>query len=57
MINIQPINSEAAYASALEEIDELFDAVPNTPKGDKLDALTTLVEAYEAIHDPIDTSA
>ncbi len=28
----------------------LFEAKPDTPEGDRLDVLTTLVEAYENIH-------
>ena len=50
MVIIQPIKTEADYQQALHEIEALFDAVPNTPKGDRLDVLTTLVEAYEEKH-------
>jgi HTH-type transcriptional regulator/antitoxin HigA len=44
---IKPIKTEADYRQALQEIESLFDAVPNTPEGDRLEVLTTLVEAYE----------
>jgi HTH-type transcriptional regulator/antitoxin HigA len=44
---IKPIKTEADYRQALQEIESLFDAVPNTPEGDLLEILTTLVEAYE----------
>ena len=37
----------------LEEIERLFDAVPDTPEGDRLEVLTTLVEAYEEKHYPV----
>jgi HTH-type transcriptional regulator/antitoxin HigA len=47
-VDIHPIKTEADYEAALAEIEDLFDAVPNTPAGDRLDVLTTLVEAYEA---------
>ena len=47
-MNIRPIKTETDYRAALTEIETLFDAVPNTPEGDRLDVLTTLVEAYEA---------
>jgi HTH-type transcriptional regulator/antitoxin HigA len=47
---IRPIKTETDYRAALAEIETLFDAVPNTPEGDRLDVLTTLVEAYEAQH-------
>ena len=40
---------------ALKEIEQLFDAKPNTPRGDRLDVLTTLVYAYEEKHYPIDS--
>jgi HTH-type transcriptional regulator / antitoxin HigA len=49
-MNIKPIKSEKDYQAALIEIEKLFDAVPNTPKGDRLDILITLVEAYEEKH-------
>src|SRR6266404_4022185 len=38
---------------ALAEIERLFDAKPNTPEGDCLEILTTLVAAYEEQHFPI----
>lgn len=52
---IKPIQSEADYKRALRDIDALFDAQPGTPEGDELDVLVTLVEAYEAVHHPIDS--
>jgi len=59
-MEIKPIKTEADYEQMLEEIETLFDAEPETPAGDKLEVLVTLVEAYEAKHydipppDPID---
>jgi HTH-type transcriptional regulator/antitoxin HigA len=52
-MEIQPIKTEADYEAALHEIEVLFDAEPDTPEGDRLDALVTLVEAYEAEHYPM----
>jgi HTH-type transcriptional regulator/antitoxin HigA len=49
-MDIRPIKTEADYQTALTEIERLFDAVPNTPDGDRLDILTTLVGAYEEQH-------
>ena len=49
-MEIKPIKTETDYQVALEEIDRLFDAAPNTPEGDRLEVLTTLVEAYEDKH-------
>lgn len=53
MIKICPLKTETDYDAALREIERLFDAAPNTPEGDRLEVLTTLVEAYEAQHEPI----
>jgi len=52
-MNIKPIKTKADYRAALAEIVRLFGAAPGTPEGDRLDVLTTLVEAYEAQHEPI----
>jgi HTH-type transcriptional regulator/antitoxin HigA len=46
-MDIKSIKTEADYAAALNEINRLMDAKPGTPKGDRLDVLTTLVEAWE----------
>lgn len=47
-MNIKPIKSEADYEAALARIMILMDAEKDTPEGDELDVLGTLVEAYEA---------
>ena len=49
-MDIRPIKTEADYQAALKEIEHLFDAAPGTPEDDRLDLLTTLVEAYEDKH-------
>jgi len=49
-MKIKPLRTEADYHAALKEIDRLFDAIPNTADGDKLEILATLVEAYEEKH-------
>jgi HTH-type transcriptional regulator/antitoxin HigA len=49
-MEIKPIKSEADNQAALEEIERLFDAAPDTLDGDRLEVLTTLVEAYEEKH-------
>ncbi|HEX9867745.1 MAG TPA: transcriptional regulator [Candidatus Tectomicrobia bacterium] len=46
-MDIKPIKTEADHETALKEIDCLMDAKPDTPEGDRLDVLTTLVEAWE----------
>ena len=49
-MTIKPIETERDYRKALKEIEKLWDAKPNTPMGDRLDVLVTLVEAYEQKH-------
>lgn len=49
-MDIRPIKTEADYQAALEEIERLFGAAPDTSEGDRLEVLTTLVEAYEDNH-------
>lgn len=54
-MDIKPIKTEADYEAALQEIEELFEAKPGTAAGDRLEILSTLVEAYEEQHYPIPT--
>jgi HTH-type transcriptional regulator / antitoxin HigA len=53
-ITVRPIHTEEDYEAVLAEVDELMEAVPGTPEGDRLDVLVTLIEAYEARHWPIE---
>ena len=53
-MQLKPIRTEADYEAALEQIERLMDAEPGTSDGDRLDILTTLVEAYEAAYHPIE---
>lgn len=53
-MNISPVKTKADYRAALEEIESLMAAKANTPEGDRLDILATLVEAYERMHFPMD---
>jgi HTH-type transcriptional regulator/antitoxin HigA len=52
-MEIKPIKTKADYQTALKAVEELFDAKPGTPEGDRLDIFTTLIEAYEEKHHPI----
>lgn len=54
-VKIRPIKNNRDYREALKKIDGLMDARSNTPEGDHLDVLVTLVEAWEAKHWPIDS--
>src|SRR5690606_31722410 len=55
-MEIRPVRTEADYKAALKEISRLVEHDPDigTPDGDRLDVLSTLVQAYEAKHYPID---
>lgn len=49
-MTIKPIKTEVDHAAALREIERLWGAEEGTAEGDRLDVLTTLVEAYEGAH-------
>lgn len=53
-MEIKPIKTKRDYEGAMREIERLMGAKRNSPEGDKLDLLVTLVEAYEARHFPLD---
>jgi len=49
-MEIKPIKTKADYRAALKEIEALMAAERDTPAGELLDVLVTLVEAYERKH-------
>ncbi len=51
---IRPIRNDDDHAAALRDIKTLMMASAETPEGDRLDLIVTLVEAYEARRHPID---
>ena|SRR3990167_7389324 len=53
-MDIKPIKTRKDHAMALKRIEMLMSAKANSPEGDELDVLVTLVQAYEAKHDTID---
>jgi HTH-type transcriptional regulator/antitoxin HigA len=53
-MDIKPIRTKAAYRKALKTIESMMTAKANSPQGDRLDVLVTLVEAYERTHFPMD---
>jgi len=53
-MEIKPIKTRKDYAAALKAIEHLMGAKRNSPEGDGLDVLVTLVEAYEARHFSLD---
>jgi HTH-type transcriptional regulator/antitoxin HigA len=60
-MDIRPIRTAKDHAAAIKAIEKLWGAPARSAKGDKLDILATLVDAYEREHfpvedlDPIDT--
>lgn len=54
MNEITPIKDDATHKMALAEIDRLWGAREETPEGDRLDVLMTLVDAYERARWPDD---
>ncbi len=52
--DVKPIRSEHDYELALAEVDRLWGAKDGTPRGDRLDVLATLIDAYEAERYPMD---
>ncbi|CAM5786349.1 helix-turn-helix domain-containing protein [Castellaniella caeni] len=55
-MEIRPIRTDVDYKAALKVISGLVEHDPDigTPDGDRLDVLTTLVQAYEATNFPMD---
>ena len=53
-MNIKPIRNKRDYDAALRSVETLMTAKRGTLDGDRLDVLTTLVEAYEAKHFALD---
>lgn len=53
-MNIKPIKTEQDYKMALQRLEEIFDAKPNSKEGDELEILSILIEKYESKNFPID---
>ncbi|CBS87187.1 helix-turn-helix domain-containing protein [Azospirillum lipoferum] len=55
-MDIRPIRSDEDHATALEEIERLWGADPDTDDGARLEILMMLVDAYEEANHPIPPS-
>ena len=55
-MDIRPITNDAEHADAVREIDALLTTEPDARSGPELDAMPTLVEAYERKRWPQDGS-
>ena len=54
MSEVKPIRTNKDYERAMQEVETLWGAKSATPKGDRLDVLATLIDAWEAAHYPMD---
>ena len=54
-MEIKPIKTEKYYNKALERLELIFDASPNSKKGDEAEILSLLIENYENKHYPIES--
>ena len=52
-MTIKLIRNEDDYREVLRHIETLMGAQENTPEGDRLEVLVTLVEAYERKNYPL----
>ena len=52
--DVKPIRTKKDYAAALAEAERLWGAKRGTASGDRLDAIATLIDTYEAEHFPIE---
>ena len=52
-MNIKPIRNGKDYEKALERLEVIFDAKPDTSDGDELEILSILIDKYEKENFPI----
>ena len=52
-MEIKPIKTEEDHTAALAEVERLWEAAPGSEESDRLEVLTTLIEAYEEKNHPI----
>jgi HTH-type transcriptional regulator/antitoxin HigA len=52
-MDIKPVKTKQNYDESIRRIEELWGAKKDTPAGDELDLLVTIVESYEMKHYPI----
>jgi HTH-type transcriptional regulator / antitoxin HigA len=53
-MQIKPLKTESDYQEALVRLEQIFDALPDTPDGDELEILGILVDHYEESRFPVD---
>lgn len=53
-MGIKPIRNARDHDKALREIEALWGAPEGSPRGDRLEVLIALADAYERMHHPMD---
>ena len=53
-MELKPIKTETDYEKALERLELIFEAAPETKEGDEAEILSLLIENYENQYYPID---
>ncbi|MEI8226477.1 MAG: helix-turn-helix domain-containing protein [Bacteroidota bacterium] len=53
-MTLRPIKTESDYHKALNRLDEIFEAPPETPESDEADILALLVDDFEKKYYPIE---
>lgn len=54
-MEIKPIKTENDYDNALERLELIFDAAPNSKEGDEAEILSLIIDNYENKHYPIES--
>ena len=54
-MEIKPIKTQIDYDKALERLEIIFDANPDSKEGDEAEILSLLIENFENKHYPIDS--
>ena len=54
MVKVHLIRTEDDYKAALARAEKLMDAEAGTPRGDELEHLAMVIEAYEEKHHPVE---
>jgi len=49
-MNIKPIRTEKDYEMAIERLEKIFDASPDSKEGDEAEILSILIDNYENLH-------
>ena len=52
-MEIKPIKTESDYKAALHRVESLWGADKDSPEGDELDLLATLIESWEMKYYPV----